>query len=406
MSFNGSGTHNLVHDWTTDLAGAVPVTASRMDAQHGDISTALSTTICRDGQSTTTARIPFAAGTSAAAGTTASVAYSQTNDNNTGLYFPATDQWGLVAGGVATITSTATKVTLPVAVDFTGAAAPTSSDGAALGSTTQMWSDLFLASGAVINFNNGNATMTHAAGSLTTAVTTFAITGALTVSTTAAITGNATFGGTVAITSTLAAGATTVTGALAASGDFAIATNKFTVASASGNAAVAGTLAVTGASTFTGLMTGRIPLLHVRDEKADNTDGGTFTSGAWRTRTLNTEVTNEISGASLAANQITLPAGTYEIEATAPGWNCGDHKTKLCNITDTADTIVGTTESAGAANNSNGRSLVRGRFTIAGAKVFELQHRCSTTAATTGFGQGAGFGVVEVYAEVLIRKVA
>lgn len=44
---------------------------------------------------------------------------------------------------------------------------PVASDGAALGSTTYMWSDLFLASGAVINFNNGNCTLTHSAGILT-----------------------------------------------------------------------------------------------------------------------------------------------------------------------------------------------------------------------------------------------
>lgn len=41
------------------------------------------------------------------------------------------------------------------------------SDGGALGSTTKMWSDLFLASGAVINFNNGDALITHSADLLT-----------------------------------------------------------------------------------------------------------------------------------------------------------------------------------------------------------------------------------------------
>jgi hypothetical protein len=50
---------------------------------------------------------------------------------------------------------------------------PFTSDGSALGSTTNMWSDLFLASGAVVNFNNGNLTMTHSAGALAiTGVTT------------------------------------------------------------------------------------------------------------------------------------------------------------------------------------------------------------------------------------------
>lgn len=43
---------------------------------------------------------------------------------------------------------------------------PTTSDAAALGSTTKMWSDLFLASGAVINFNNGDVTLTHGANAL------------------------------------------------------------------------------------------------------------------------------------------------------------------------------------------------------------------------------------------------
>lgn len=41
------------------------------------------------------------------------------------------------------------------------------SDAFALGSATKMWSDLFLASGAVINFNNGDVTLTHGANVLT-----------------------------------------------------------------------------------------------------------------------------------------------------------------------------------------------------------------------------------------------
>ena len=44
---------------------------------------------------------------------------------------------------------------------------PTTSDGIALGTGSKMWSDLFLASAGVINFNNGNATITHSAGLLT-----------------------------------------------------------------------------------------------------------------------------------------------------------------------------------------------------------------------------------------------
>lgn len=41
------------------------------------------------------------------------------------------------------------------------------SDAFALGSATKMWSDLYLASGALINFDNGNAVLTHSSGIVT-----------------------------------------------------------------------------------------------------------------------------------------------------------------------------------------------------------------------------------------------
>lgn len=44
---------------------------------------------------------------------------------------------------------------------------PTTDDGAPLGDTTHNWSDLFLASGAVINYANGNVVLTHTSGILT-----------------------------------------------------------------------------------------------------------------------------------------------------------------------------------------------------------------------------------------------
>lgn len=54
--------------------------------------------------------------------------------------------------------------------DTTGTMYPTTNDSGALGKATQSWSDLFLASGAVINFANGNATLTHSSGLATWSV--------------------------------------------------------------------------------------------------------------------------------------------------------------------------------------------------------------------------------------------
>jgi len=147
-------------------------------------------------------------------------------------------------------------------------------------------------------------------------------------------------------------------------------------------------------------------LLHVREEQTANTAGGTFTSGSWQTRTLNTSKTNEISGASLGSNQITLPAGTYFIEAYVPAFTVDTNKAKLYNITDTADEIVGTSTNSSASGEGHESSMIFGRFTIAAQKVFEIQHQCLTTKATNGFGKPSNFGVVEVYTEVMIWKVA
>ena len=53
-------------------------------------------------------------------------------------------------------------------VAFTdGTIEPSTNDDIALGTTSKMFSDLFLGSGGVINLNNGDVTLTHAAGKLT-----------------------------------------------------------------------------------------------------------------------------------------------------------------------------------------------------------------------------------------------
>ena len=145
--------------------------------------------------------------------------------------------------------------------------------------------------------------------------------------------------------------------------------------------------------------------IHLQDQKPNNTGGGTFTAGAWRTRVLNTEVTDQPAACSLAANQFTLLAGTYIIYATAPGLRVDNHKAKLRNITDGSDEIIGTSEfSNSGVYYANTVSIVSGLFTIASSKVFEIQHRCGTTDGL-GFGNAVNFNVIEVYTDVQLWKV-
>ena len=148
-------------------------------------------------------------------------------------------------------------------------------------------------------------------------------------------------------------------------------------------------------------------LLHVRDEKASGTQGGSFTTGAWRTRDLNTIKTNEITGASLSSNQITLPTGTYYIEASAPSYNVSRHQTALYNTTDSSFEIIGTSEyNHGSSTNVVTRSFVKGRFTISAQKTLELQHQNTATHNTYGFGVSSTFSQVCVFAEVQIWRTA
>lgn len=50
---------------------------------------------------------------------------------------------------------------------FDGSVSPSSSDAAALGTASLQWSDLFLASGAVLNYDASNVVITHSSGILT-----------------------------------------------------------------------------------------------------------------------------------------------------------------------------------------------------------------------------------------------
>ena len=143
------------------------------------------------------------------------------------------------------------------------------------------------------------------------------------------------------------------------------------------------------------------PYALIEDQRTQNTPGGTFTSGAWQTRTLNQEVTDAKGIASLAANQITLQAGTYKFRASAPASAVDRHQIRLYNITDASATKIGTSEIA--AGSAQTRSVVSVRFTITAAKVFELQHRCETTRATDGFGNEANL-TTEIFARIEIMK--
>lgn len=59
MAYNGSGTFTRIYNWVTDRNNSVKIRADRMDAEMDGFATGLSTAICKDGQTTISANIPF-----------------------------------------------------------------------------------------------------------------------------------------------------------------------------------------------------------------------------------------------------------------------------------------------------------------------------------------------------------
>ena len=145
----------------------------------------------------------------------------------------------------------------------------------------------------------------------------------------------------------------------------------------------------------------------IAEQQTAGTQAGTFTSGAWRTRSLNTEITDPDGIVSISSNAFTLQAGTYLIEWMAMAFEVDRHKTKLRDTTNSTDVGIGTSKFAQAGtNNSPNDSTGAARVTITSATTYELQHRAESTATGNGFGIEAGFSTVETYALVKIYKEA
>ncbi len=153
------------------------------------------------------------------------------------------------------------------------------------------------------------------------------------------------------------------------------------------------------------------PFLHIQDQKPQGTDGGTFEAGAWRTRDLNTVLTNTIPGASLANNQITLPAGKYYVEASAPINSTLNYivgvQAKLYNNTLSSDILIGQGNRHFAnthSGNSAFNSTIFGIIALENTSIITLQHRCGVNQATYGFGYAANF-TTEVYSDIRIWRI-
>lgn len=138
------------------------------------------------------------------------------------------------------------------------------------------------------------------------------------------------------------------------------------------------------------------------EQESVGTNGGTFTSGIWQTRVLNsmTTINNTVA---LSNNQFTLNPGIYTIVVTAPGYEVDNHQIRLQNITNGVATLMGTSAYSPNSGGSMTSSSINGQFAVSVPTVFEIQHMCATTQANDGLGIASGFGN-EIYTIVKITN--
>lgn len=147
------------------------------------------------------------------------------------------------------------------------------------------------------------------------------------------------------------------------------------------------------------------PLLHVREEQAAGTSGGGLAAGTEPTRVLNTVVTNEITGATLSANRVSLPPGKYFILASAPAHQVNVHALHFYDITGAgAKSRRGPNARSEAADFSTTRAWVSTLVEITATNEFDLRHWAETANSTDGAGV-AGGTLTEVYAELMVWQI-
>ena len=168
---------------------------------------------------------------------------------------------------------------------------------------------------------------------------------------------------------------------------------------------ITGTLPAISGANLTGITApifGNYAVL--MDVKSEGNDGGTFTSGQWQVRDLNTEYYDPDSIVTLSNNIFVLNAGHYFIRFSATAHRVGTHKCVLFRESGTQTIFAhGSSErlvTDGGSNRSEG--IWRGQ--ISGTVNLQIRHRCSSTRDNDGLGKASTAGdetytIVEIFKE-------
>jgi len=155
------------------------------------------------------------------------------------------------------------------------------------------------------------------------------------------------------------------------------------------------------------------PFFHCQDQKAYNVDGGTSIADAWTKRTLNTPVgDNTIQGASLANNEVSLPAGTYYVEGSFQSF--GLVRAVIAGLfvdSEATPRVQGQALCTGTGNGVATEQKVSGIITLTSPGVVSLKYYDGAGYATTGLGLSNNAGSItnaaipSIYADLKIWQL-
>jgi len=112
-----------------------------------------------------------------------------------------------------------------------------------------------------------------------------------------------------------------------------------------------------------------------------------------------------------AGGKVTLPVGTYYVEASAPAFKTGKHICRLVryNVSNVVqETFYGSSSTSPAAAALVTTTSVKAKITVANSNDYlQLEHYSELTEAVDGLGQAASSGgTYEVYARMLIQRLS
>ena len=142
-------------------------------------------------------------------------------------------------------------------------------------------------------------------------------------------------------------------------------------------------------------------MLHVQDRRPAGQDGGTSIYGS-QIRVLNTIIRNTINGATLLNNEITLPGGTYTVKAITSAYAAERQRIRLVNTTDNVVLLLG----VNALSNEGTSTSLQGTFIIPAVKNINLTQFIDFPQLDYGLGLSVNDTFDEIYADVLINKLA